>query len=144
MAQYSAQRRTSTSPLPTLRGHGGRGGKIRRAAKCHLLSRHSCYNYDHTVALAAAPTRSTPVGPISCQSLIRGQFLEPCPCLMSDWQLVSSRGRAVVGFRRVLIGEPIRLQQTAPNPLFIQTALVKLSGLQTKKIKCEKWICREG
>lgn len=60
--------------------------------------------------------------------------MEPCPCLMSDWQLVNSGGRAVVGFRRVLIGKPIRLPDHS-KPIFIQTALVKLSGLQTKKTK---------
>ena len=47
-----------------------------------------------------------------------------------------------MGFRRLLIGEPVRLPDCS-KPVFIKSALVKLSGLQTKKTKCEKWICRE-
>lgn len=117
--------------------------KIRRAAKCHLLSRHSRYNYDHTVALAAALTRSTPVGPSVVSHWPEG----------SSWNAVAAWW--ATGNWWILGGEQSRLQacthrwaSQAPTdrskPILIQTAPVKLSGLQTKKTKCEQWICREG
>lgn len=89
--------------------------KIRRAAKCHLLSRHSLYNYDHSVALAAVPARSTPVGPISCQSLMRGRFMDPIPAWWATgnwWILGGGQSWASVVYSQV---NPSG-SQTVPNP----------------------------